>query len=81
MDPTEVRSGWSRRAAAAWLEEVDGRLYRTPPQSGERRAWVAVVRSPKPERKTLIVGIGESMVEAAAVAARQWRELSDQPLH
>ena len=61
--------------AIAWLRQVDGELYRTP-RGGERAAWVAVVRTPRatPRSSRLIVALGESLEEATATAARQWRE-------
>jgi hypothetical protein len=60
--------------AIAWLRQVDGELYRTP--RGARAAWVAVVRAPRTDRRAarLIVALGESLEEATATAARQWRE-------
>ena len=61
--------------AIAWLRQVDGELYRTPRGAGERAAWVAVVRAPRAARASrLIVALGESLEEATATAARQWRE-------
>jgi hypothetical protein len=61
--------------AIAWLRQVDGELYRTP-RGGDRAAWVAVVRAPRaaPRASRLIVALGESLEEATATAARQWRE-------
>jgi hypothetical protein len=61
--------------AIAWLRQVDGELYRTP-RGGDRAAWVAVVRTPRaaPRASRLIVALGESLEEATATAARQWRE-------
>jgi hypothetical protein len=61
--------------ALAWLRQVDGELYRTP-RGGDRAAWVAVVRTPRaaPRTPRLIVALGESLEEATATAARQWRE-------
>ena len=63
--------------ASAWLRDVGGELYRTPPSPGDGHAWVAVVRSPEvPGRRgQLIVALGESMQEATATAACQWHEL------
>jgi hypothetical protein len=61
--------------AIAWLRQVDGELYRTPRGTGDRAAWVAVVRAPRPARASrLIVALGESLEEATSTAARQWRE-------
>jgi hypothetical protein len=63
--------------AAAWLRQVGGELYRTPPSYGEGQAWVAVVRSPGAggRRGPLIVALGASVLEATAAAAEQWRQL------
>jgi hypothetical protein len=63
--------------AAAWLRDVGGELYRTPPKHGGGKAWVAVVRSPdvSGRRGPLIVALGENMQEATAAAAQQWREV------
>lgn len=63
--------------AAAWLRQVGGELYRTPPSYGEGQAWVAVVRSPAKagRRGPLIVALGGSVQEATSAAAQQWREL------
>jgi hypothetical protein len=69
--------------AIAWLRRVDGELFRTP--RGPRATWVAVVRAPRGDRRPprLIVALGESLEEATATAARQWREElgSAGPLH
>jgi hypothetical protein len=69
--------------AIDWLRRVDGELFRTP--RGARAAWVAVVRAPRADRKgpRLIVALGESLEEATATAARQWREelATAGPLH
>jgi hypothetical protein len=62
--------------AVAWLEQVDGELYRTPAQPTGRAAWVAVVRTPArgARRGRLIVALGDSLQEATNAAASQWRE-------
>jgi hypothetical protein len=71
--------------AIAWLRQVDGELYRTRRSVGARAAWVAVVPAPRADLRPsrLIVALGESLEEAAATAARQWREelTSAGPLH
>jgi len=63
--------------AAAWLHDVGGELYRTPPKHGGGKAWVAVVRSPEASgrRSQLIVALGENMQEATSAAAQQWGEI------
>lgn len=63
--------------AAAWLREVGGELYRTPPNYGDGQAWVAVVRPSDAggRRGPLIVALGGSMQEATAAAAHQWHQL------
>ena len=63
--------------ATAWLREVGGELYRTPPSYGDGRAWVAVVRTPdaNAKRGKLIVALGESAQEATAAASEQWHHL------
>ena len=63
--------------AAAWLRQVGGELYRTPPSYGEGQAWVAVVRPPNANgrRGPLIVALGGSVLEATSAAAEQWRQL------
>jgi hypothetical protein len=64
------------KEAVAWLRQVDGEVYRTPPARHGREAWVAVVRTPRsglhPART--IVALGETLEEAARAAATQWRE-------
>ena len=69
--------------AIDWLRRVDGELFRTP--RGARATWVAVVRAPRADRRAarLIVALGESLEEATATAARQWREelATAGPLH
>ncbi len=70
--------------AVRWLREVDGELFRTPPNRTGREAWVAVVRVPASlaERKPTIIGLGATLEEAASVAAAQWRALhADTTLH
>ena len=66
--------------AAAWLRQVGGELYRTPPSYSEGQAWVAVVRPPDAggRRAPLIVALGGSVLEATAAAAEQWRQLWQQ---
>lgn len=63
--------------AAAWLHQVGGELYRTPPSYSEDQAWVAVVRPPGAggRRGPLIVALGGSVLEATAAAAEQWHQL------
>ena len=61
--------------AIAWLRRVDGELYRTAPGRTGREAWVAVVRTPRAsgEAGKMIVALGETLQDAAASAAQQWR--------
>ena len=63
--------------ALAWLREVEGRLYRSGPDSGGQGAWVAVVRTPGApgERGKLIIALGETLEEAASAAEAQWQRL------
>ena len=63
--------------ALAWLHEVEGQLYRSGPDGGGRRAWVAVVRTPGPpgRRGKLIVALGDSLEEAAGTALEHWQRL------
>ncbi len=63
--------------AVAWLRSVDGELYRTPRGRDARRAWIAVVRTPRwgAQRGQLILAIGDSALEAATAAASQWRRI------
>lgn len=72
--------------ALAWLQQVDGRLYRSRPHAAQgnrpartRESWVAVVRTPQrgAQRGKLIVALGESMLEATRAAAEQWQLLFD----
>jgi hypothetical protein len=73
------------REAARWLQQVDGRLFRTPPRAGRRNAWVAVVpcpprrTGPGPEHAPLIVALGGSMEEATTAAEHQWRSRLEGP--
>jgi hypothetical protein len=75
--------------AVSWLRDVDGELYRTKPGRGGRKAWVAVVRAPRPGTSAspgagrLIVALGETLQEAASAAARRWRDAFREvgPLH
>ena len=77
------QQGMTADEAMDWLRRVDGELFRTP--RGARAPWVAVVRAPRADARTarLIVALGESLEEATATAARQWREElgSAGPLH
>ena len=63
--------------AAAWLRQVGGELYRTPPSYGAGQAWVAVVRPPGANGRGgwLIVALGGSVLEATSAAAEQWRQI------
>ncbi len=63
--------------AMAWLREVEGRLYRSGPNSAGRSAWVAVVRTPglAGARGKLIIAVGTTLEEAAACAEAQWQRL------
>ena len=63
--------------ATAWLREVGGELYRTPPSYGDGRGWAAVVRTPDVNtmRVKLIVALGEIAQEATAAASERWHHL------
>lgn len=63
--------------AVAWLREVEGRLYRSGPDTTGRTAWVAVVRTPghAGARGKLIIAVGATLEEAASSAEVEWRRL------
>jgi len=63
--------------ALTWLQEVDGRLYRTKKKSAKPDAWVAVVRVPRTGARAgkLIIALGESAGEATSAAEDTWRTL------
>jgi hypothetical protein len=63
------------REAIGWLREVDGQLYRNGQHASGKRAWVAVVRTPRAgvARGKLIIALGSTMEEAANAARRQWQ--------
>ena len=65
--------------AVAWLRSVDGEVYRTPPARDQRRAWVAVVRTPRwgSVRGQLIIALGDTAIDAATAAASRWRDVWD----
>jgi hypothetical protein len=66
--------------AVAWLRSVDGELYRTPKARDARRAWVAVVRTPRwgTVRGQLIIALGDTALDAASAAATRWRSVWSQ---
>jgi hypothetical protein len=72
---TEIPQTFTIEQAVSWLRSVDGDLYRTPPSRDARRAWVAVVRTPRfgTRRGQLIIAMGDTALEAASAAASQWR--------
>ncbi len=65
--------------AMTWLQEVDGRLYRTKKKTAKGDSWVAVVRVPGAGSKTgkLIIALGENAAEATVAAERTWQTLWD----
>lgn len=70
-----------RERAVAWIQQVDGRLFRTPKRAENdagKNAWVAVVRVPAAtgaQRGKLIVALGGTLEEAAGAAEQQWQTL------
>ena len=75
-DTATPQDTMTRDEAMAWLEQVEGELYRTPGLRTGGEAWVAVVRTPGQgaRRGQLIAALGESLQEAASAAANQWRQ-------
>jgi len=74
LDPS-VPIELSSEQAIAWLQSVDGELYRTPTQSPSLDGlWVAVVRTPgfSGQRSQMIIAVGDTALEAAHAAACQW---------
>jgi hypothetical protein len=71
---SEIPQTFTIEQAVSWLRSVDGELYRTPPSRDARRAWVAVVRTPRwgNRRGQLIIAMGDTALEAATAAASQW---------
>ena len=65
--------------AAAWIRQVDGRLYHTPKRIDKPDSWVAVVRVPAAGTRSgkLIIALGESLLEATGAAEEQWQTLWD----
>jgi hypothetical protein len=63
--------------AMTWLQDVDGRLYRTKKKSAKPGSWVAVVRVPATGARAakLIIALGESAGEATAAAEETWQTL------
>lgn len=63
--------------AITWLQDVDGRLYRTKQKSTKPESWVAVVRVPATGARApkLIIALGESAGEATAAAEETWQAL------
>ena len=71
--------------ALGWLRRMKGQLYRNNPHPSGKKAWVAVVRAPRPGDRagTLIIALGSSMEEAAQAAAGRWQRITarEQRLH
>ena len=65
------------RQAIDWLRQVDGHLYRNKRHASGKRAWVAVVRTPRSGARNgkLIVALGASMEEATAAAEDEWQRI------
>jgi hypothetical protein len=63
--------------ALNWLQDVDGRLYRTKKKSAKPDSWVAVVRAPRTGARAgkLIIALGESAGEATLAAEETWQTL------
>jgi len=63
--------------AVEWLEQVDGRLYKSPGRGPTAGAWVAVVRTPRSglESGRIIVALGATAMEATLAASAQWTDL------
>ena len=63
--------------AMSWLQDVDGRLYRTKKKTAKPDAWVAVVRVPGTGARAgkLIIALGESASEATSAAEDTWQTL------
>ncbi len=61
--------------AVEWLQEVNGRLYRTKRKAEKPDSWVAVVRVPSAgtRRGKLIIALGGSAREATQAAESQWQ--------
>lgn len=63
--------------ALEWLRQVKGQLYRSNRHESGRKAWVAVVRTPREGSRNgkLIIALGSTMEEAAKAAEGQWHQL------
>ena len=63
--------------AIDWLRQVNGHLYRNKQHASGKRAWVAVVRTPRSGARNgkLIVALGATMEEATAAAEGQWQRI------
>jgi hypothetical protein len=63
--------------AIDWLRQVNGQLYRNNQHASGRRAWVAVVRTPRSGARNgkLIVALGSTLEEATAAAEDQWQRV------
>ena len=61
--------------AVRWLQSVDGRLMRRREDVPGPDGWVALVRTPAAtgERAQLIIGVGDSLVEAVETARESWQ--------
>ena len=60
----------------AWLREVDGRLMHKRDDPHAPDGWVAIVRTPAPtgRKAQLILGFGDSAIEAVSTARDSWQE-------
>ena len=67
----------TKSEALTWLQDVDGRLYRTQKESAKPNSWVAVVRVPRTGMRAgkLIIALGESAGEATSAAEETWQTL------
>lgn len=84
MTPRDERRAPTRalEQAVRWLREVDGRLMCKRDDPDGPDGWVAIVRTPSAtgRRGQVIVGFGESALDAVETAQASWddawREIS-----
>ena len=70
--------------AVRWLHQVDGRLMRRRKDSPGPGGWVAIVKTPSAtgEPSQLILGCGDSLLEAVETARESWQQLwSERTVH
>ena len=80
-DTATPQDTMTRDEAMAWLEQVEGELYRTPGPRTGGEAWVAVVRTPGQgaRRGQLIVALGNDRprIGVPQVPAEQLERLAE----